>query len=420
MPQREVRPLRILDMNAMLGADDLASTKDFPPEQFAARNDRLDVLQRVYDGDWRDITDESIDVSVNHIRASIDKLTAILMTSRPEPDEEVEIDDDLAQAIVDAADEALVHRQKFGMSVLMPTRRDGVLSIEAVNPRYWYPGDSYDVIAVPFTPQPNNELIQVTEINANGSATQAVHNYSNGRLGEAVTTPVAMEAIIVRAARRPIEGQFWGTSSIPDLVLPALEYDRRLARHSYALDKNQHPLLMAMVDDSTLEKFNETILRAAVGQAVSGPDRNRMIRDALQDYFSDVRDYDAAVFPAGVSNIEALTWDGNLQSGFMQLDEMRTAIAELTGLPTFLTEEGIPASGVALKRLLFPLYASSARSLNDLRLALQRALRWLLSDPEMMLDWPHAFEVMEDDAASSDDGNDEAEAVSEGDAADGE
>ena len=117
------------------------------------------------------------------------------------------------------------------------------------------------------------------------------------------------------------------------------------------------------------------------------------------DLRSELRD-DVLAVTATNQRVEYLTWDANLEASAAQIDRIKGEINALTGIPSILEgDQNIP-SGVALKRMLIPLYAATRSLQAGLTLRAQLAIRALQTlqgqSPTATVFWAHPLEILDE------------------------
>ena len=94
-----------------------------------------------------------------------------------------------------------------------------------------------------------------------------------------------------------------------------------------------------------------------------------------------------------------LTWDGDLGSSMEQIDRIKQELHLLTGLLNFLQAPDAPMSGVALRLMNVPLYASTKAVMRNVQNRATDALRALQTiqgaAPTATVAWEHPFDVLE-------------------------
>ena len=108
----------------------------------------------------------------------------------------------------------------------------------------------------------------------------------------------------------------------------------------------------------------------------------------------------ASCFLTGTKQrIEYATWDGDLGSSMEQIDRIKQELHLLTGLLNFLQAPDAPMSGVALRLMNVPLYASTKSIMRNVQNRATDALRALQTiqgaAPTATVAWEHPFDVLE-------------------------
>jgi len=190
-------------------------------------------------------------------------------------------------------------------------------------------------------------------------------------------------AIIDRPPRRYGFGRSLYESLIPPVVASAL----RLAGVERTIAQNEHPLLAIPVANA-----DGPSALGAEGQpsTLSGFSKPAVVRAAQA-----IRDHDVIWSPDGLKLPQYVEWGANnMSSSFEMLQVLADEVSVLTGVPRMLTSGAEMPSGIAMKRALYALYATTKQLFNLLHTAAEDVYG-------AEFEWPNPFDA-EDDAAMAD------------------
>ncbi len=274
---------------------------------------------------------------------------------------------------------------RYGTGIYYLTKTsDGKASVRSLDPRYWIPVvdpvDQQrivgDVIAVPFNENPNkigaalNTHISVTVLVPGQPITTNVYKYEQTKLGPLVTTKTGpvLKARMIFPVNNCIEEDHFGESDYTkDVITLVAEVNRRLSGNSSVMDKHTDPAI-----------FGPTSM---VSEDANG---NRVVNT------------EGAYLPIDDKDIKPqyLTWDGKLESNFMQIEKIMDQFFALTS--TSRAAFGIPnqttsvESGAALRKHMF----NSFQKISSLRVGHEAALSemsQLMYGEIPSISWPEPF-----------------------------
>ena len=179
-----------------------------------------------------------------------------------------------------------------------------------------------------------------------------------------------------------------------DLVSLVVELARRYTRNSSILDKHANPLL-------TIAAAEEDIEDQGARHDPTASSFTEKVDAARLD--TEQQRQDGFLFLTGTKQrVEYATWDGDLGSSMEQIDRIKQELHLLTGLLNFLQAPDAPMSGVALRLMNIPLYASTKAILRNVQNRATDALRALQTiqgtAPTATVVWEHPFDVLEGSA----------------------
>ena len=382
-------PLARVNYDLLMQRDELDARGTFPPQRFETRDARLQLFADLYRGDLTSLADPTVDdvrLAINYFGRLAAVQSEILMMSVPEAPLEI-------SAI---AGQALVDMSRYGTAVLWAGQSGGLPFVATIEPRDLYPLTDGWLLAGSYTsaaaPDARTDRLEAWIIDFDGTTTVREFKWdgsrSGGTLGEEVGTVEqgADFSTIVQAARAPYMAPGWGTSQYPDLVAPVLEIAKRFSSTSATLDYHSDPLLSVYMASSAVNtRFNPD---APVGQ--SADEKRSRIADNLQQF----RRSRIAAVPNADIKMEYVTWDASLGAAFKQVEEARLAIQYVTGLVQLLERSQGGLSGVALRRLMLPVYAATRAMQNELRKGLEEAVSYALGE-QVTVEWEHIFDQLD-------------------------
>ena len=214
---------------------------------------------------------------------------------------------------------------------------------------------------------------------------------ANGTIGELESSRILGRGAVITIPRPPVSGA-WGVSMYCDLLPLVLDLADHMSGVSTVLAKHRRPKLATWINyDDLAEKGEEYN-----PQASTEKEKIKAGKDALRAELDD------DIFALGnlKQKIEYITWNAQLDSSFKHQERLKAEINFLTGLVSILEAAGNIPSGVALRRMLIPLYAST-RTLQDTlknrSQLLLRVLQELRSEaPTAVVEWAHPFDVLDE------------------------
>ena len=394
-------PLPAVPYGGILDIERVKSGASYPFDAFRARNQRLDTLTRLYEGDMSEFigSDEDLRVPVNLFRRVATLTSDLLMIAPPEI-EGVDFGDEFLNTFHEAVSDVTINSIIYGMGYFLVEVAAGEVSIESIAPSSvfrtntgWAISD-FVVTSSSLDGTPNQ--IEMLDIHEEGSAETSTRVFTgdaqNGVIGMEVEsdTPTSLAAVIP-VPRPPFDGT-WGLSLYPDILPLVLELSRRYSGNSVVLSAHEHPKLVTWIDTQELETRGELFDPTA-------STLEEKLAAGKMDLASELRD-DVLAVTATNQRVEYLTWDANLEASAAQIDRIKGEINAMTGIPSILEgEQNIP-SGVALRRMLIPLYAATRSLQSSLTLRAQLAVQSLQvlmgQSPSATVLWMHPLEILDE------------------------
>ena len=382
-------PLAPANYAVVARREEIRAGAQWPPRRFVDRDSRLGLFADLYRGDLTSLVDtetENVRLAVNYFGRLSVVQSEILMMSVPE----APLD------IGDIAGQALVDMSRYGTAWLWAGELAELPFVANVDARDVYPLDEGGWVLVSLfasadAPDSRPNRSEVWTIAADGQMSREEYNWQGARGAGTLGSLVGEEAVdgtatLIPAPRAPHVGLSWGTSQYPDLIAPVLEIAKRFSSNSRTLDEHADPLLAVyMASGAVNTRFNPD---PPVSQTKD--ERQERIYTRLRDF----RRNPVVNIPNADVKMEYVTWDADLEASFSQIEEARLAIQYITGLVQLLERSQGGLSGVALRRLMLPLYAGTKAMQNELKQRLDDALSFAL-DEDVEIEWPHVFDTLD-------------------------
>ncbi len=383
-----------VDFDVYLTAADIDGT--FPPTRFRDRDRRLHLLNALWRGDlgaWG----IPPTAGLNYFHAYSTKLANLLLMSPPlvgtpdagsaeEPTEMIDeqVSDERLN-LSDVAYDGLIDMTRYGLAALAVVDNQ----VEVIDPLTIYPDASGGWWSVhPYisssaqSPEPDRARVKYYGA---GSGIEQDREYSRGQVGTVLAERVFLTTGIVTVQRTPRIG-IWGTATYTEIAAPIIEINRRAAKNSDLLDQYSGPIAVQEMSDVDAEARWPAEQPRDPDAPTDAERRAAIVRGVREDFAAGyIQQRDEVV---GLSFLQPDV--SGVMTSLAQVDEMRTAIQSLTGLPS-LAGEYQPPSGEALKRMFLPFYAESSALQESMRLALEE----LFGEP---VEWEHVFDVLETQA----------------------
>lgn len=374
----------------------------FPPEQVQARIGRSRLRWDMQHGVWGHllgITERELTVKVNHFRTIGDRLgqfltSSELLTGDPARDYEYGmLVSDAAMAILRDATPIFWVEPEADMPQLLDARF------------FWFTTEGW-VYAVP---QPalygSDATLAVTMqrgetlITGTMSYESLVDNFAVG-----ANPRDANPGTLLIDSEQPwpntlsIPGRFG--QSMFDVAAPMiLEISRRHSANSYALNRLADPSHAVLAREDDLERIEH---EGGENEDITSDDA--VVRSAgMSSYLDTVVGANRFVsFDQGVQGLQAIEFDGKVTESGDTIDLMRTEIETAVHMPDlfngFVSLASAP-SGVALKRLNQPLYATVRSAQSMIRRGIEESLSEAGVDASF--EWIDVFDALEGDRSSS-------------------
>ena len=380
-------PLVLPDMAQPLSLEGGSLRGNYPFEKFQTRNQNYAVYSQLMRGDFSYFmsADEKLCVVANYFSRLSAALVDLLFITPPLVGGE---DNDLNDSLFDSVQGLTSDLTSHGNGVVV---YDGGV-LESVDPGRVYPtgedSEYYSIITIVRDQYLERQVVLAagSDGDPNELFTERYKytgDYGSGVVGtlleEDVEDDTEGDAVAIEIQRVPIVNGI-GTSMYDDLIPLVVELARRYSKNSKTLDAHADPLLLAYMTDAEYAKMGAAYDPTAqtVKEQMNAGDK------ALKAF----RRRDIAQVGDPNVKMEYLTWDAGMESSFKQIEQMVQEIGVMTGLAQLLKVNDSGMSGVALRRLMLPLFAAT--------LALQREMiRKISTLVEAEIVWPHPFEELE-------------------------
>ena len=377
-------PLPRVNMTAPVGPGDFDPGKRWPPTRVQARGQRLATFDDWFDGDITGFVGDktSATLVVNYFERIATVFAAILLTSEPA----VPLVD--RQMVRMLLSDAAVNALRSGRAYMI--RAGDTLASTETSSCFDGPSgrDAWCVTRSTSLEATDSKPDQATVVYAQeGLVVTRLQAWQSGTVGRTTgqfgpildtTTLDGDVARVDRAPRRFGFGRSLFESMAPVVIAQAI----RLAGIDRTIAQNEHPLLAIPIANAD----------AATSLGSEGaPSKLRDFgKPEVVKAAQAMRDHDVIWAPDGVSMPKYVEWGATSTSAsFELLQVLAEEISVLTGLPRALVGGGELPSGVAMKRLLFALYATSRHLWGELHDAGQKVYG-------AEFDWPHPFDVDEE------------------------
>ena len=392
-------PLTLPPMAKPLSIKRGSLSGNYPFEGFRTRNENYAVYSALMRGDYTHFLDlnEKLTVVVNYFSRLSAALVDMLFITPPSVGENNELNVSMLDSMQGLTSDLTSH----GNGVVT---FDGT-ELESIDPgRAFVTGedeDYFSIITIVQDEYLERQIVPMvgTEADADVLFTERYKytgSYGSGTISSVMEEDVDEdedEITAIEIQRVPIVNGI-GTSMYDDLIPLVVELSRRYSKNSKTLDAHADPLLIAYMSDTEYQSLG----REFDPTAQTAKEQMAAADKALKAF----RRRDIAQVGDPNVKMEYLTWDAGMESSFKQIDQMVQEIGVMTGLAQLLKVNDSGMSGVALRRLMLPLFAAT--------LALQREMIRKVSElVGQTVVWPHPFEELENQDTSLDEGETEQE-----------
>lgn len=369
---------------------DFAPGAYWPPTKLNWRRDRLEHYDRLYNGDFsRHLADpNSGNLFVNYFERIPTLIAAILLTSDPEVDEgEVGM---VARFLSDAAVNAMVYGRAYlvriGEELMSPQttgcwdgEEDGTLfmltlstTADAVDGR---PNRAHLAMI-----DADGETVVTRTQSWQGGALNPNDWSTGGTFGPILEGPNSDPGTFA-CVDRPPRRDGWG-KSLFDLIGPiVVALAARMAGIERTVAQHEEPMLAIPIANAD----TATALGSGDGPSTLGEFTKPAVVKAAQA----LRDHSVIWSPDGVRQPTYIEYDGAMSASFDLVNQLLEELAQMTGLTRAMIGGDELPSGIAMKRLLFSLWAST----RALQTSLHEAGQTVYGSS---FEWPNAFEVDEE------------------------
>ena len=347
--------------------DEIGPNSMFPPNRFRERDERIQFLTGLWQGNLADVDLGPNPVICNQFYGYSTKLANLLLMSEPEASG---VDQKL---LADMAFDALIDLTRYGGAILLDIA--GELSVQA--PSSWYPTmRDGDFFVKPYVSDMAQAFVEdrvdILWVHSDGRAERAHSHWDHGAIGSRITNESLGAATMVIVPRDPRNG-IWGTAKYLEMFSLVAEISKRYSTNSRVLDIFTKPIptftmsdadaqaRFGTTDDDTAAERREKILEGQLG----------MVMEETIHLEDDLMSLDYAQ-PATTGVMHAVE----------QINVIMEDLRSIAGLPNL---QGQVLSGEALKRLFVHFYAETKAMQNSVRSGLEE----LLGRPVV---WEHVFD----------------------------
>ena len=380
------------------------TNRSLDPPGAKARRDRLWAYEKLYRGDYSPLGMDPHEhmVSGSEFARVADTFTRLLMAYPPSfegLDDEFEVDE-----MLDALNHVVLDVVRYGTGLLysFPPIGEGTPGgVRRLDPLWWFPAapraGAY-VMVNPILPEdgsvPTTASVGVQTFNEGfeerlfGTSPDTYNFSALGASadGELPRTTIEHEDYPIQTCALPPLVDGWGMSTFEGMVRLVAELSRRMSTTSAILTRHASPHLQAVRDDRSGEYVH---VRDAEGRA------EMEITTAMLD---EQTRQSVILPPNGITRMEYLTWDGNLEGSFRQRESILDEIAAVTALPTALygiiRGGGVP-SGASLRRQ----YAMAHTTIEALQTMLipklQQAIALAGGGDEVVITWLNPLDQLD-------------------------
>ena len=409
-------PLDEINYAVYLREEEIAPSREFPPNRFRERDRYLQLFYEMWRGDLRQFVSQERRrdglITMNYLRRFTSFVSQALLTSEPQVTGAEEID--VREALADAVEDAI----RYGRAYLSWMPSEGVLG--TIDPRMVYPLSEEAGYAIASSyvsdvaPSSQPDMLDMTLARADGSAETVTYSWQgasstgtynsynlsggspHGTLSEPQETRPEPDTLIAPVDMAP-KRVGWGTSAYEDMLPLVLEVQRRLTHTSGILDANAQPPLIVKATKSALQR------NFPVSPLIMNPtdaQREAAVREGLDAW----RRSEIVELPDESWDVFYLTNDTDIASSHEQIDLVKRMLEFHMGIPAVLEmDEGTPPSGAALRTMMVAQYSMQKALMQDIVAAVNE-----LIEPAV-LEWPHPLDVEEGKDEMPDDEPDEDE-----------
>lgn len=367
--------------------------RDIQPLAAARRVKRLHDYECLYRGDWSPLGLQPREAAVrgDEFARIADTYAALLMAFPPvlAPSLPDEFD---ADTLTIALTEAVADLVRYGTAILYPSEG----RVERLDPRYWYPDMGTARAAYIHAEQVASEdgreqrehIVNVTLFEGDTERRTYWRSPDGRRFGEQLAVDEgyedAGEFIPQVVAIPPLTDGYWGTSLFERMVHTVAELTRRASGAGNILRRHEQPRVKA----SRSPDAGPPIFTGSEQQA-------QLVFDRAQ--LDEAYDADVIVPMYPYTDIEYMSYDGQLAASFNQRESLRDELAAITGIPTalygVLRGGGIP-SGTALRATYARAFAQVELIHSVLIPKVRRALALATDGQEFTIEWANPLDEL--------------------------
>lgn len=348
-------PLPDIPLDLPLYATDFEMGAAYPPVRARSRQQVLGTLRRLWLGDFSDFVDDPPTVVVNYFARTVEILSSLMVSTGPPPD--------VADQIQQMVSSLLIYGRGYFLYV------DDTLSVPEPQ-NVWRSADDTGTVFMlsqyvsADSPDGDWDRALVYTASDGGVVVEDVALVDD-RFGESAGQMTYAGGW--SSADRPPIDRDWGESAFKHLIPLVVPMCMRLSGIQHVLDYHEAPTLLMPGDQADMSKIltlgGDPTTQAGIGKPF------------IQEQTKLILENDSLWIPDGTIDPKYLTWDGQLDSSFMQIETLKAELRMMTGVPAALEQEGgdVP-SGAALREMFAVLYWTAGQLHSRVLAALEQVL----------------------------------------------
>ena len=359
-------------------------TGDINPPALAPRFQALKAYREVYDDKWARWTEEALGIKLGWVQGTCVGVADLAVIDPPTA---------LGESYSNEMHDVLVAMGRDGGAIVWFDPYDGVLRVlDAMEAR---PADEGWLYVEPQSETTSgiSGTAIVTVILNTGDCFRTLYDWSPTRLGNPLGPTQANASLPPAIATRGTTRQeSWGTPLCESAFSLALEANRRLTSLSDYLDAQQTPNATVRMKEGAQRTLGDTTAPEAK-QITIATNASKV----LSEYYAGLGkpDRKTLILPNSVQEVGAVVWNAQPDISLMLYHEMQRNFEHVSGTPGILSGlERAGMAGIALKRLLLPLYTTVLDMPDSGKFAASLAL-----GTEVVSE--HPFDVLENAATAS-------------------
>ena len=378
-------PLKEIDLNTLVTADDIGENMKWPPERCMARQSRFELQHQVARGDLSlllSARDRSrVNVVANRLGTYMDQVSAIMLMNAPDL-----ADRDLLLQVINAIENLVHNCMKHGRGVAVIFEEE----LEVYDMRYMWPFDSENdstwALVEPYmsdaTLTNQADLVRIL-IFEEDMVTGQIYEWDAGRIKKHVEDLDILPADLVVVDRPPVVSG-WGQPALDDVLSIALEWAKRDSGISRVNRRNEYSPIALKADKSDILD----VLRQMNSERPNIPIAD-MTTEERRKEAEELLDNEVIWLPKLIESIEYVLNTVSMENSFNFLDRLSGYWSMITGFHSPEQSNVGAESGVALALMNWLGAARTERLKNSIHVGLEQ-----LIGP---FDWPW----FEDDGGSA-------------------